>query len=159
MISQKDCVRIFKQHLPKGIKIVVVSKDSFVGQALNHFFIRKQIELGIYTEENIHTDFGSCAVSYGTKKRMDFCYEMLCLQAEGIDDDLVRAFVTYVALHEAHHFTAQHRPLTVLEQARAEEECINDVDQTFPDLAAKAREFEAKSPVYQRLLARVRAIA
>jgi len=159
MISQKECVRIFKQHLPKGTKVHVVSRESFVQQALNHFFIREQIRLGFYSEENIYTDFASCAVSYGTMNRMDFCYEMLCLQAEGIDDDLVRAFVAYVALHEAHHFHAQHRPRTVLEQAQAEEECINDVDRSFPDLAAKARKFEAESPVFRRLMSRVQALA
>jgi hypothetical protein len=159
VISQKECVRIFKKHLPKGTKVNIVSRESFVQQALNHFFIQRQIELGIYDIANIHNDFVSCAVSYSEFNQMDFCYDMLCLQADGLDDTLVRAFVTYVALHEAHHLRAHHLPRTIHEQAQAEEECIAEVDRSFPDLAEKAHEFEAKSPVFQRVMQRVQALA
>lgn len=159
MLSRRECVKIFEKYLPRTAKLRVVSSEDFIAQALGHPFIRTQIHVGIYTEENIHQDFLSCAVTYSTLNRMDFCYEQFALQAQGVDDDVARAYLTHVALHEAHHFHTRCTPVGVQAQAQAELKCIQDVARDFPEVTSAAQAFEAASPVFQRVYARMQDIA
>src|SRR4051794_34991097 len=159
MLTKRECLKIFKTHLPKTAKITVVTSEQFVAQALAHPFIQTQIRVGIYSAENIHTDFLSCAVTYSTQNRMDFCYEQFLLQAEGVDDATARAYLTHVALHEAHHFHTRCAPIGVSNQAQAELKCIQDVARNFPEVTSAAALFEAASPVFQRVYSRMRDIA
>jgi hypothetical protein len=145
MLTKRECVKIFKDHLPKDAQIKVVKSRDFVAQALAHRFIQTQIHVGIYSEENIHTDFLSCAVTYTSMNRMDFCYEQFLLQAEGVDDATARAYLTHVALHEAHHFHTRCAPVSVSDHAHAELKCIEDVARAFPEVTSAAKAFEVAS--------------
>lgn len=159
MLSQHECLAIFEQYIPNTAKIRVVPSKDFIAQALEHPFVRTQIRVGIYTEEDFHQDFLSCAVTYSTLNRMDFCYEQFCLQAEGVDDETSRAYLTHVALHEAHHFHTRCVPIGPMDQAEAERKCIEDVARDFPEVTSAAAAFEAASPVFRRVYARMKDIA
>lgn len=159
MLTKRECLKIFRQYVPMNVRINVVSSADFIRQAKGHPFIQTQISAGIYTEENFHQDFLSCAVAFSTLNQMDFCYEQFSIQAEGVDDATARAYLTHVALHEAHHFHARCAPVTASDHAHSELQCIQDVARDFPEVTSAAQAFEAASPVFQRVYARMRELA
>lgn len=156
MLSQDEVGSIFHDHLPIDVDVVFVERAAYIRSALEHSFIRKQIEVGIYTEKNIYDDFLSAACSYKGRKEVEVCYDLLVAHAEGVDDDLTTAYVTAMALHEAHHFHEDHPvPQTADEHALTELACIAATKENDPALEAKAQEFERKSAVYKRVYERI----
>lgn len=155
MLSQPEVESIFRDHLPVDVEIEFVDRAAFIRTAMEHSFIQKQIEVGIYDERNIYTDFLSPACSYSQFKRLELCYDLMVDHAVGVSDDLTTAYLTAMAMHEAHHFHTDHVPGDAEAHALAELECIAETKRKDPALEARAQEFERMSPVYKRVYERI----
>lgn len=155
MLSQSEVERIFRDHLPDDVAIEWIDRAAFIRTAMEHSFIKQQIAVGIYNERNIYTDFLSPACSYSQFKRLELCYDLMVDHAEGVTDDLTTAYLTAMALHEAHHFHTDHVPGNAEEHALAELACIAETKAKDPALEARAQEFERMSPVYKRVYERI----
>ena len=157
MLTQLEVMEIFRTHVPDGVDIYFVPAKDFITTALNNPYIQKQVEIGIYTPDNIWMDFLSPACSYSQFNRLEVCYDLLKNHAVGVDDeDLIRAYIVMMAVHEAHHFHVNHTPTNVEEHAEAEAACLRETTENFPDLSKKAAEFEAQSLTYKRVYDRIR---
>lgn len=155
MLSQEAVETIFRTHVPDHVSIEFIDRVTFIRTALDHSFIRQQIEVGVYTEQSIYRDFLSPACSYSQFNRLELCYDLMVDHAEGVDDDLTEAYITAMAMHEAHHFHTNHVPTSADEHALAELECIAVTKAKDPALEAKAQQFERQSPVYKRVYERI----
>jgi hypothetical protein len=155
MLSVPEVESIFRDYVPEDVHIEFVDRVTFIRSALNNTFVQMQIEVGIYDEKNIYTDFLSPACAYSARKRLELCYDLMVDQAAGVDDSLTTAYLTAMALHEAHHFHVNHAPSGPEEQALAELECIAETKAKDPALEARAQEFERNSAVYKRVYERI----
>lgn len=158
MLSQAEVLNIFRTYIPEGIEVVFIDRAEFIRSALFNPFIQKQIEVGVYTEKNIYKDFLGPACAFSQSKRLELCYDLMADHAEGVDDELTIAYLTAMALHEAHHFHIDHMPGSAEEHALSELECIAATKQKDPALEARAQEFERNSPVYSRVYERIAAL-
>lgn len=155
MLSQAEVESIFRDYLPEDVEVLFVERAAYIRTALQHSFIQKQIEIGIYTDSNIYDDFLSPACSYTLRKEVEVCYDLIVDHAQGVADDLTLAYVTAMASHEAHHFHEEHKPSTADEHALTELACIAATKAKDPALEAKAQEFERMSPVYKKVYLRI----
>lgn len=151
MLSEREVRDIFVAELP-GVDIANVGRVPFVEQAMKHAFIRKQIEVGIYDEQNIYTDFLGVACSFVPLNRVEYSYELISLVAENVPNDITRRWLEMLAHHEAHHFKQQHRPMTWEQHAVAELECNDHMD------ASAETDFAEHSVTYIRVLLRIKLI-
>lgn len=158
LLTKADVYVAFITYLPAKVDIVFVDLDDYIQKALLNPFIQRQIGVGIYDHDNIKTDFLSAAVAYPQQSRLEISLDLINAHAEGVDLDLVEAYLHNMAVHEAHHFHESNAPGTAIEHAHNELECIEAVRQKYPDLDAKSQQFEAVSPVYQRVYARIKAL-
>lgn len=154
--SKTEVQDIFEFFMPDAVQTRFVSREEFIQSALGNPYIIHQINLGIYTVENIWTDFLSAACSYSSLGYVEVCYDLIVAHSEGVDDDLTRAYVTLMAAHEAHHFHVNHVPDSVQEHAQAEVDCLHETMRAHPELSMQVEQFEAASPVYQRVYDRMR---
>lgn len=157
MLSCEEIVEIFRTHVPEEIDIQVASRKEFISSALNNIYVQRQIEVGIYTDESIWTDFLSPVCSYSKLNRMVICYDLLVDHCEGVQDtDLIQAYITMMALHEAHHFHVNDMPHDFKSHIEAEMECVRKTTETNMDLSDMVERFENQSVVYQRVYNRLR---
>lgn len=155
MLSQSETESIFRDFIPEDVQIEFVPLDKFIESALDNTFIQMQVAAGIYTEENIYTDFLSPACAYSQFRRLELCFPLMVGLADGVDDTLTTAFLTNMAMHEAHHFETNHIPTSGHEHALSELECIAATADKDPVLQAKASQFENESPIFQKVFARI----
>lgn len=155
MLNKSEVHDLFRQHVPDDVKIVWMDLETYVVRAIEHPFIQAQIELGIYNDINIFTDFLSPACSYSQSGRLEICYDLLVAHAEGVDETLTRAYLTMMALHEAHHFHVNEVPSGAEAHGHSELECIAETAAENPEIEALSQEFENVSPVFQRVYARI----
>ena len=159
MLSQSEVYEIFAKHVPDHVDVLMVPVDDYIGRALEHSFIQRQIDVGIYTEENIFTDFLSPACSYRQFDRLEVCYDLIAAHAEGVSDELTVSYLTNMAVHEAHHFHEDHPiPVGATQHALVELACIELTAAQDPALNAKVQQFEQESPVYRRVYERIAVI-
>lgn len=155
MLNKVEVLDLFRQYIPDTIDIVWVDPDTYIDRALEHPFIQAQISVGVYDEENIYEDFLSPACSFSQFNRLELCYELMASHGDGVDDRLTRAYLTIMALHEAHHFHTKRVPSGVEEHGHSELECIAVTAANHPEMEALSQEFENASPVFQRVYARI----
>lgn len=155
MLSQTQVESIFREWIPADVTIVFAGRAEFIRSALDNPFIKMQIEIGIYDESNIYTDFLSPACAYTMTKRLVLCYDLMVDHAVDVPDDLTVAYLTTMAIHEAHHFEEDCRPGSAEQHAASESACIAATQTKDPALAARTEEFEALSAVYQRVYERI----
>lgn len=158
MLSQTDVYEVLVQHLPAHVDIVFVGLDDYIATAKKNPFIQRQIAVGIYNDQNIREDFLSAACSYVLADRLEVCLDLINAHIEGVQPRLVQAYLRNLAAHEAHHFHEKNTPDDALAHAHNELDCIETVRREYPDLDAMNQEFEAQSPVYQRVYARIQAL-
>lgn len=159
MLSKAAIEHIFREYLPEDVKVMFVNRVEYIRRALDHPFILSQIQIGIYTEESIYTDFLSPACAYTGRRELEVCAELLEDHADGVPDDLTEAYIRAMAMHEAHHFHEEHeKPSTAEQHALTELACIKATKEKNPALEALAQEFERTSPVYVRVYARIAAL-
>lgn len=157
MLSSDEVLEIFKIHMPENVHIRMVTKEEYIQCALGNPFIQKQIQVGIYDFANIWTDFLSGACAYPGMDLVEVCYDILHDHMEGVDDvTLCHAYITMMALHEAHHFHADESPQGWEEHTVSETACIQAVSSEHPDLSSEVERFEAASAVFQRVYERMR---
>lgn len=156
MLTQPEIQEIFQQHVPDAVGIRFVSQHEFILKALENPYILEQIRIGIYDFENIWTDFLSAACSYPQRNVLEICYDLIVSHSEGVADELTHAYVTMMAAHEAHHFHVNHVPDDVSGLAQAEVDCLRETMQAHPELSMQVEQFEAASPVFQRVYDRMR---
>lgn len=155
MLSKSEVHSLFREHVPDEVLIVWVDPETYINRAMQHPFIQAQMDIGIYNEENIFTDFLSPACSYTQAGRLELCYDLLAASAEGVDEELTRAYLTMMALHEAHHFHVNAQPQNAQAHGHSELECIAATAASNPEVEALSQEFENVSPVFQRVYARI----
>jgi hypothetical protein len=160
-ITQRQVREIFEIYLPDVVTIEFLGRDKFVRESLLNPFIREQIRVGIYDEENIYTDLLSVAKAYSLLRKVEVCMDLIRDHVEFLDEELALAFIHWTAAHEAHHFEDAHMlpsgdPRV---QALHEKECNDLVAERYPHLEALMTEAELTSPVYQRVYKRIEAIS
>jgi hypothetical protein len=155
MLSQVEVESIFRDYIAEEVKIEFVDRVTFIRSALDNPFIKMQIQVGIYDEKNIYADFLGPACAYVGQRRLELCYDLMVDHAAGVADDLTTAYITAMAMHEAHHFETDHVPTDAEGHALSELECIAATKAKDPALEARAQEFERKSSVYKRVYERI----
>lgn len=155
MISKEEVIAIFQAQLPEDVQVRVIPKYQHVETLRHHDYIREQIDIGIYTEDDLEADLLSAVSSYVMLGRMDICYELLVEYAEGVPDDVTLGYLLAVATHEGYHFSAG--PTYTMEaHIEQERDANNHVQQVAPHLWELHQRFEELSPVYRRVYARMR---
>lgn len=157
MISEDLVADIFRQYIPEQVHLVFVNRDKFITDSLGNDFIREQIRVGIYSEDNIWDDFLCAAKAYSLLCRVEVCIELIEQLTEGLDDELTGAFIHWTAAHEAHHFEDSHMIPSAdpRAQARHEQDCNALVSARYPELEARMTQVEENSSVYKRVYARI----
>jgi hypothetical protein len=159
-ITQRQVREIFEQYLPEQVDIQFIGKNKYVTESLLNPFVQKQIEIGIYDEENIFDDFLSVAKAYSLLRRVEICMELVQAHVVDLSDDLGTAFIHWTAAHEAHHFEDAHMlPASDPRvQAMHEKDCNDLVSERYPHLEALMTQVELHSSMYQRVYKRIEAI-
>lgn len=154
MISQIEVEEILREHL-SDVRITFIRRRMYVDMSLSNSFIKAQVDAGIYDLDNIYDDFLSAMRSFPALGELDVCYDLIQSYSEDVDDALTRKWLKMVAVHEAHHFAEAANPLTAGAHVVNEMACIQTTRDANPELAKLADEFEAASPVFQRVYKRI----
>jgi len=155
VLSEEQVREIFYEYLPTSIGVMTIDRDTFVGQARNHPYVGLQIQMGVYTEENLAQDFLSPARAHPQVPLQVICMEVFEAILEGIPDEIAADYVRHVAAHEAHHFHTHHEPVSAADHARNELSCVTALKEKHPELDKAVQYVETNSPVYRRVYGRL----
>lgn len=158
MLSDADIDTLFREFLPEDVTIVHDDLNTYITQALSHPFIQMQMTVGIYDKQNIYTDFMGPARAHSSQMRQVICTQVFNQLLEGVPEEIAKDYVRYVAAHEAHHFHADHAPVTAKDHAISEKQCVEQTEADYPELARAAEYVETEGPVGKRVRARLAAI-
>lgn len=155
MITFNEVTEIFKRYLPPDVTVLNVDAEPFTSQAKGHPYIQLQMQMGVYSDKNITTDFLSIARAHVSSKLVVVCMELIEGILDGIPDNVARDYIAHVAAHEAHHFHDEHTPVSALEHSQSELNCIREIDLQHPNLVVAVQYVEMNSPVYRRVFQRL----
>lgn len=157
-ISRKEVQEIFESVMPPDVDVFFIEHAEYIAKARNHPFVKAQIMAGIYTEDTLEEEFLSPACSYVPQSRVEIDFDLLRHLMKGVPLRHVKSWVKKTALHEAHHFLADHDPRLDVDGHRKQEvSCEQAVRRENPILFADAEEAEGKSMIFQRVYDRIRA--
>lgn len=155
MLSEQQIRAIFNEYLPDTTGIMTIPAEQFVEQARNHPYVQLQMQMGVYTDENLAQDFLSPARAHPELGLQVICMEIFDQILDGIPDEFAANYVRHVAAHEAHHFHANHEPVSAADHALNELGCVQEIVAKHPELNEAVAYVEANSPVYRRVYARL----
>lgn len=159
VLSEERIRALFSEYLPRPeISVLVLDAATFTGQALAHPYVKLQIQMGVYNEDNIRTDFLSPARVHTELDLQIICVEIFDHILEGIPDEIAENYVRHVAAHEAHHFHAEHEPVSAADHSASELVCAQEILTRHPELNEAVTYVEQNSPVYRRVFARLDSI-
>jgi hypothetical protein len=155
VLSEQQIRTIFYEYLPDTTGIMTIPAEKFVEQARNHPYVQLQMQMGVYTDENLAQDFLSPARAHPELGLQVICMEIFDQILDGIPDETAANYVRHVAAHEAHHFHANHGPVSAADHALNELGCVQEIVAKHPELNEAVACVEANSPVYRRVYARL----
>lgn len=155
MLSETRIRELFRDYLPPGVNMVTISAKDLTDQARRHPYIQLQIQMGVYTEDNLAEDFLSWARAHSDPPLQVISIEIFENLLEGIPDDIAENYVRHVAAHEAHHFHEEHSPVSAADHSVSELACAQQIASEHPELNEAVHYVEANSPVYRRVFARI----
>lgn len=155
MIDEHLVKEIFQEYLPEDVTITLQPRMQYIESLRQHDYIRKQIDVGIYTDDNLENDLLSAVSSYVFLRQLRICFELLHSYREGVPEEIVIGYLRAIALHESYHFQAGPA-VTPDEHAHQEKLANEHVQVTAPELWDLQQQFEKRSPVHQRVYARMR---
>lgn len=155
MLSDDRIRELFLEYLPDNVVMLTLPAKDFVEQARGHSFIQMQIQMGVYSDDNIADDFLSPARAHPDISVQIICSEIFNNILDGITVTIAEDYVRSVAAHEAHHFHHRHEPVSAADHAASEVSCIQEVNAAHPELAEAVSYVEAHSPVYRRVYDRI----
>jgi hypothetical protein len=156
LLTDEFIMTVFRTVLGDEVQVDAVDLDTYVTHAMDNQFIRMQIEVGIYDEENIYNEFLSPAVAYAEEMCVAVCPELIRRIMADVDDSYAALWVLNMAVHEAGHIKAGHAPETVLETLENElalHEHGSDLEVAVHLVSSYAEE---QSGVFSRVMERVK---
>jgi hypothetical protein len=156
MLTDQEIMDIVADTMGPFVLLENTAHMAYMMKAVQNPFVRHQIDIGIYNAMNILTDFLSPMASFPKEGVVSIDCYLIRKHMDGVADDLARAYVKRMALHEKAHFDCGHEPAdNPQEQALHELECHAKAD-VPPDVNKLAEEAEAQSAVYRRVMRRMR---
>lgn len=143
-----------------GAVVIEVDHDEYIADALLHPFIQAQVEAGIYSAQNIGTEFLSVAKTFADQKVCEVDTALIESHMQGVDLVAAFGYVASVALHEYHHMIYHGGPqVSHAEQMAREVECAEYLNKTHPEVMKQAASAEMQSQTIQRVYRRMADLA
>ena len=157
-LTRERVTELFMEYLPANVEVVFEDVQPYVASAIRNPFVRFQLEIGIYNETNVWTEFLGVAKSVVLLNRVTVCLDLINDQMVGLSDQLAEGYVRHVAAHEAHHFEHNHALMagSTLEQALREKECNRLIAERYPELEKIRSQVDQESVIIRRVYKRIR---
>lgn len=158
MLSDDFIMTVFRTVLGDEVQVDFVELEGYVKHAMDNPFIKMQMDVGIYDQDNIYNEFLSPAVAYAESNRVAVCPDLIRRIMDDVEDSYAALWVLNMAVHEAGHIKAGHAPASLIETL-VNEMSLHSHDNELENAIHAVGEFaEYQSPVFQRVMGRVKAI-